>query len=279
MTKTIMIQGTCSNAGKSILTTALGRIFAQEGYKVAPFKAQNMTSNITIAGGEMGLAQFIQAQACKAVPDVTMNPVLLKPTGNASSQVFLLGKPEGVLSASKYHLEFKDKAWQAIVTSLQKLSREYEVLVIEGAGSPAEVNLKENDIVNMRVAKELNAPVLLVADIDRGGALASIVGTLELLEPDERELVKGLVINKFRGDFNLLKPALEFLENKTGKPVVGVIPYFTDINIPEEDSLGQKVAEPKHPLTTVTEEDFDSLAELVKKNINMTLIYKIMGLL
>jgi len=239
MAKTIMLQGTSSNVGKSVLTAALCRIFLQDGYYVAPFKAQNMALNsyITATGGEMGRAQVVQAEACKIEPSVCMNPILLKPTQHASSQVIVLGKPIGNISASKYHNQYKDKAWEIITQSLENLLKDYQILVIEGAGSPAEVNLKANDVVNMRVAKEIQAPVLLVADIDRGGALASIVGTLELLEPEERDLVKGLIINKFRGDINLLKPALDFLEEKTGKSVLGVIPYFEDIKIPEEDSV------------------------------------------
>lgn len=239
LAKTIMVQGTSSNVGKSILTAALCRIFLQDGYRVAPFKAQNMALNsfVTPAGGEMGRAQVVQAEACRIDPDVIMNPVLLKPTQQASSQIVVLGKPIGNLSATHYHNSYKDKAWEVITQSLEKLMADFQVLVIEGAGSPAEVNLKANDVVNMRVAREVNSPVLLVADIDRGGALASIVGTLELLEPEERALIKGLIINKFRGDLNLLKPALDFLEEKTGKPVIGVIPYFSDIKIPEEDSV------------------------------------------
>lgn len=239
MAKTIMLQGTGSHVGKSILTTALCRIFFQDGYSVAPFKGQNMALNsyVTADGGEMGRAQVIQAEACKIQPDVLMNPVLLKPTRDSASQVIVLGNPIGNLSASDYHIQYKDKAWQVIKDSLYKLNDSYEVLVIEGAGSPAEVNLKENDVVNMRVAKEIGAPVLLIADIDRGGALASVVGTLELLDQEERDLIKGIIINKFRGDINLLKPALDFLETKTGKPVVGVMPYFQGFRIPEEDSI------------------------------------------
>lgn len=239
MAKTIMLQGTSSSVGKSVLSSALCRIFLQDGYCVAPFKAQNMALNsfVTVDGGEMGRAQAVQAAACRITPQVTMNPVLLKPTEPALSQVIVLGKPIGNLSAVDYHHRFKNKAWQAITESLSDLMDKYEMLVIEGAGSPAEVNLKANDVVNMRVAKEIQAPVLLIADIDKGGALAAIVGTLELLEPEERELVKGLIINKFRGDIALLEPALDFLEQKTKKPVLGVIPYFTDIKIPEEDSV------------------------------------------
>ena len=239
MAKTIMLQGTGSHVGKSVLTTALCRIFFQDGYSVAPFKGQNMALNsyVTVDGGEMGGAQAIQAEACKIQPDVLMNPVLLKPTQDSASQVIVLGKPMGNLSAKDYHVQYKDKAWQVIKDSLYKLADNYQVLVIEGAGSPAEVNLKENDVVNMRVAKEIGAPVLLIADIDRGGALASVVGTLELLDQEERDLVKGIIINKFRGDINLLKPALDFLEAKTGKPVVGVMPYFQGFRIPEEDSI------------------------------------------
>ena len=164
-----------------------------------------------------------------------MNPVLFLP--GLCFKVIVLGKPMGNLSAKDYHVQYKDKAWQVIKDSLYKLADNYQVLVIEGAGSPAEVNLKENDVVNMRVAKEIGAPVLLIADIDRGGALASVVGTLELLDQEERDLVKGIIINKFRGDINLLKPALDFLEAKTGKPVVGVMPYFQGFRIPEEDSI------------------------------------------
>jgi len=239
MAKTIMLQGTSSSVGKSVLSAALCRIFVQDGFQVAPFKAQNMALNsfVTSTGGEMGRAQVVQAGACKIAPEVIMNPILLKPTQPAVSQVIVLGKPVGNLSASFYHNSFKEKAWKVITESLATLMLNYEILVIEGAGSPAEVNLKANDVVNMRVAKEIQAPVLLVADIDRGGALASIVGTLELLEPDERQLIKGLIINKFRGDINLLKPALDFLEQRTKIPVVGVIPYFTDFKIPEEDSV------------------------------------------
>lgn len=239
MAQSIMLQGTSSHVGKSILTTALCRIFLQDGYKVVPFKAQNMALNsyVTKTGGEMGRAQVAQAEAAGLEPMVEMNPVLLKPTGNSCSQVIVMGKPVGNMSASEYHAGYSLKALGVVQGCLEKLADEFEVLVIEGAGSPAEVNLKANDIVNMRVARLINAPVLLIADIDRGGALASVVGTLELLEPEERELVKGIIINKFRGDITLLQPALEFLEKKTGKPVVGVVPHLGDLGIDDEDSV------------------------------------------
>ena len=239
MAKSIMLQGTSSHVGKSILTTALCRIFLQDGYRVVPFKAQNMALNsyVTKTGGEMGRAQVAQAEAAGLAPMVEMNPVLLKPTGNSRSQVVVMGRPVGNMSAAEYHAGYSLKALGIVKECLQKLSDDFEVVVIEGAGSPAEVNLKANDIVNMRVAKMITAPVLLIADIDRGGALASVVGTLELLEPDERELVKGIIINKFRGDIKLLEPALTFLEQKTGKPVVGVIPHLSDLGIDDEDSV------------------------------------------
>lgn len=239
MAKSIMLQGTSSHVGKSILTTALCRIFLQDGLRVAPFKAQNMALNsyVTADGGEMGRAQVAQAEAAGLDPIVEMNPVLLKPSGNSTSQVILLGRPIGVMSAKEYHTGYSLKALDAVKKSLAKLDSQFDVVVIEGAGSPAEVNLKANDIVNMRVAKLAEAPVLLVADIDRGGALASVVGTLELLEPEERDLVQGIVINKFRGDIELLRPALTFLEEKTKKPVLGVIPHITDLGIDDEDSV------------------------------------------
>jgi adenosylcobyric acid synthase len=239
MGKTIMLQGTSSHVGKSILTTALCRIFWQDGWSVAPFKAQNMALNsyVTRTGAEMGRAQVAQAEAAGLEPMVEMNPVLLKPTGNACSQVILMGKPIGNMTAQEYHTGYSLKALQTVEDCLDRLTSEYDAVVIEGAGSPAEVNLKANDIVNMRVAKMAQAPVLLVADIDRGGALAAVVGTLELLEPDERDLVAGLIINKFRGDIKLLQPALDFLEAKTGKPVLGVIPHLEQLGIDDEDSV------------------------------------------
>lgn len=239
MAKTIMLQGTSSHVGKSIITTALCRIFLQDGYKVVPFKAQNMALNsyVTKTGGEMGRAQVAQAEAAGLEPMVEMNPVLLKPTGNSSSQVIVLGRPVGNMSAKEYHAGYSRELVGVIGASLDKLKRDYEVVVIEGAGSPAEVNLKANDIVNMRIAKMAAAPVLLIADIDRGGALASIVGTLELLDPDERDMVKGIIINKFRGDIRLLEPALDFITQKTGKPVVGVVNHISELGIDDEDSV------------------------------------------
>ena len=234
-----MLMGTSSHVGKSIITTALCRIFRQQGRKVAPFKAQNMALNsyVTREGLEMGRAQVAQAEAAGLEPEVDMNPVLLKPTGHASSQVVLNGRPLGNMSAREYHTGYSLQAFGAVKEALARLQAMYDTLVIEGAGSPAEVNLKANDIVNMRVAKYLQAPVLLIADIDRGGALAALVGTLELLDADERALVKGLVINKFRGDVSLLTPALDFLEEKTGKPVLGVVPHIEDLGIDDEDSV------------------------------------------
>ena len=271
MAEYIMFQGTSSHVGKSILTTALCRIFFRENIKVAPFKAQNMALNsfVTADGLEMGRAQVAQAEAAGILPRVEMNPVLLKPTGNSTSQVIINGKPVGVMSAADYHKDFALKAFDAVKIALQKLSAEFEMIVIEGAGSPAEINLKSHDIVNMRVAKYLNAPVILVADIDRGGALASIVGTLELLDDDERDLVKGIVINKFRGDVNLFLPAVDFLENKTNKPVLGIIPYIEKIGIDDEDSVSlddkiSKTAEIKIAVVRLNKisnfTDFDSLA-------------------
>ena len=239
MANYIMIQGTSSHVGKSILTTALCRIFFQNDLKVTPFKAQNMALNsfVTKFGLEMGRAQVAQAEAAMLEPDVDMKPVLLKPTGNSTSQVIINGKPVGNMSAKEYHQGYSLIAFKAVTSALERLDKNFDIIVIEGAGSPAEVNLRANDIVNMRVAKYLNAPVILVADIDRGGSLAALVGTLELLEEDERELVKGLVINKFRGDIDLFKPAVEFLEKKTGKPVLGVLPFIEKIGIDDEDSV------------------------------------------
>ena len=234
-----MFQGTSSDVGKSILTTALCRIFHRRGLKVAPFKAQNMALNsyVTKWGDEIGRAQVAQAEAAGIDPIVQMNPVLLKPTGNQSSQVVLMGKPVGVFSAQEYHTKYSLTALDKVKESLNFLDTNFDVIVVEGAGSPAEVNLKANDIVNMRVARMANIPVMLVADIDRGGAIASIVGTLELLEPEERDLVKGIIINKFRGDIKLLEPALTFIEEKTGKKVVGVVPSIDKLDIDEEDSV------------------------------------------
>ncbi|ORT99538.1 Cobyric acid synthase [Anaerovibrio sp. JC8] len=239
MAKKIMCMGTSSHVGKSILTTALCRIFYRQGQMVVPFKAQNMALNsyVTRDGDEMGRAQVAQAEAAGLEPMVDMNPVLLKPTGNSCSQVVIMGKPVGNMSAREYHQGYSLKAFGAVKEALGRLDRDFDTIVIEGAGSPAEINLKANDIVNMRVAKYLNAPVLLIADIDRGGALASLVGTLELLDEEERALVKGLVINKFRGDVTLLTPAIEFLEEKTGKPVLGVVPHIERMGIDDEDSV------------------------------------------
>lgn len=239
MAKYVMFQGTSSHVGKSILTAAICRILFQDGVKVAPFKAQNMALNsyVTKDGKEMGRAQVVQAEAAGLEPEIEMNPVLLKPTSNEASQVVVMGKPLTDMTAGDYHKGRSLLLWDKVVSALEVLDKKYEAVVIEGAGSPAEVNLKKNDIVNMKVACHLKAPVLLIADIDRGGALASLVGTLELLEPEERDLVKGLIINKFYGDNSLLAPAVDFLEKKTGKPVLGIIPHIRNIGIDDEDSV------------------------------------------
>ena len=236
MAKAIMIQGTMSNVGKSLICTALCRIFTQDGYKVAPFKSQNMALNsyITADGMEMGRAQVVQAEAAGKQPDVCMNPILLKPTNDNGSQVIVMGKSIGNMRAAEYYKN-KRSFIPYITEAYKKLDDENDIIVIEGAGSPVEINLKENDIVNMGLAKLLRSPVLLVGDIDRGGVFAQLVGTMELLEAEERNYVKGIIINKFRGDVNLLTPGIKTLEEHCKKPVFGVVPHI-ECDIDDEDS-------------------------------------------
>jgi adenosylcobyric acid synthase len=236
--KTIMIQGTASSVGKSIIVAALCRIFKQDGHKLAPFKAQNRALNsfVTTGGGEIGRAQVVQAEAAGIAPTVDMNPVLLKPTADTGCQVIIMGKVARNISARDYY-QYTPGLLETVKAALGRLRSEYEIVVIEGAGSPAEINLREQEIVNMRIAKLSKSPVLLVGDIDRGGVYASLIGTLELLEQDERDLVKGFIINKFRGDVTLLKSANDSLEKRSGKPLLGVVPYFRDIRIAQEDSV------------------------------------------
>lgn len=240
MAKVIMVQGTMSNAGKSFLVAGLCRIFKQDGYRVAPFKSQNMALNsyITSEGLEMGRAQVMQAEAAGITPMVCMNPILLKPTNNVGSQVIVNGEVLGNMSARDY-FAYKKKLIPDIKRAFRKLEEYADIIVIEGAGSPAEINLKENDIVNMGMAQMVNAPVLLVGDIDRGGVFAQLLGTLMLLTDEEKARVKGLIINKFRGDKTILDPGIAMLEERGGVPVVGVVPY-RQLSLEDEDSLTER---------------------------------------
>ncbi len=240
MAKNIMIQGTMSNAGKSLLAAGLCRIFKQDGYKVAPFKSQNMALNsfITADGGEMGRAQVVQAEAAGIKPDVRMNPILLKPTTDVGSQVIVNGHVKGNMKAMEYYCR-KHEFVPDIMRAYNSLADEYDIIVIEGAGSPAEINLKQEDIVNMGLAEMVDAPVLLVGDIDRGGVFAQLYGTVALLEQNERDRIKGTIVNKFRGDRKILEPGIKILEELCKVPVAGVIPYV-HVDIDDEDSLSER---------------------------------------
>ena len=240
--KPIMIQGTMSNVGKSLLCAALCRIFRQDSYRVAPFKSQNMALNsyITDEGLEMGRAQVVQAEAAGIKPSVLMNPVLLKPTTDIGSQVIVKGEVRSNMSASEY-FKYKKQLVPEIMSAYDRLASEYDIIVIEGAGSPAEINLKEDDIVNMGFAKMVDAPVLLVGDIDRGGVFAQLYGTAALLEPEERARIKATVINKFRGDVSILAPGLDMLAKLVKVPCAGVVPYM-DVDVDDEDSLSRRLS-------------------------------------
>ena len=237
----IMVQGTMSGVGKSLLCTALCRIFAQDGYRTAPFKSQNMALNsyVTRDGLEMGRAQVVQAQAAGVEPDVRMNPILLKPSSDTGSQVILKGEILGQMSAVEYFRQ-KRSLIPDILSAYESLAAQHDIIVIEGAGSPAEINLKADDIVNMGLAELVDAPVLLAGDIDRGGVFAQLYGTVALLESQERARIRGLIINKFRGDEALLRPGLTMLEEKTGLPVLGVVPYLP-VDLDDEDSLAPRL--------------------------------------
>lgn len=240
---TLMVQGTTSDAGKSTLVTALCRWLVRQGVAVAPFKPQNMALNsaVTAEGGEIGRAQAVQAQAANLAPHTDMNPVLLKPNSDTGSQVIIHGRAVTSMNAVAYH-DYKAIAMRAVLASHTRLSEAYSVVMVEGAGSPAEINLRANDIANMGFAEAVDCPVLLIADINRGGVFAHLVGTLELLSPSEQARVKGFIINRFRGDIALLQPGLDWLEARTGKPVVGVLPYVMDLHLEAEDGIDQRQA-------------------------------------
>jgi len=235
---TLMVQGTTSDAGKSTLVTALCRWLWRQGVSVAPFKPQNMALNsaVTAEGGEIGRAQAVQAQAAGLAPHTDMNPVLLKPNSDIGAQVIIHGRAVSNMDAVAYH-DYKRVAMKAVLTSHQRLSEAYRVVMVEGAGSPAEINLRANDVANMGFAEAVDCPVILIADIDKGGVFAHLVGTLELLSPSEQARIKGFVINRFRGDIALLQPGLDWLEQRTGKPVLGVLPYLMDFHLEAEDAI------------------------------------------
>ncbi|MET0378083.1 MAG: cobyric acid synthase [Spongiibacteraceae bacterium] len=238
MTKTLMVQGTTSDAGKSTLVTGICRALARRNIRVVPFKPQNMALNsaVTVDGGEIGRAQAVQAAACFLDPHTDMNPVLLKPNTDIGAQIIIHGKAVTSMNARSYH-EYKTTAMTAVLESYQRLSAQYDCIVVEGAGSPAEINLRDRDIANMGFAEAVDCPVILIADIDRGGVFAHLVGTLELLSASERNRVKGFVINRFRGDISLLQPGLDWLEEYTKIPVLGVLPYLMDWHLEAEDAI------------------------------------------
>ena len=273
MAKAIMIQGTASGVGKTILTLALCRIFAQDGCRVAPFKAQNMTQNTYTAknGDEIATSQWLQALAAGIEPTSDISPVILKPSSEGTD-IVVDGKPYGKVNIDNYRQMKKDLA-NIVSDSYNRLSSEYDIIVIEGAGSPVELNLKQNDIVNMGMAKMAKAPVLLVSDIDRGGAFAALFGTINLLDEEECGYVKATIVNRFRGDVSGFKDGVKILENITGLPVAGVIP-FTHINLPEEDDLGgSKIVKP----STNFNQEFDQIAENVRKSLDIKLVYEILN--
>ena len=247
--RAIMVLGTASHVGKSLLTAALCRIFVQQGYRVAPFKSQNMSLNsaVTPEGLEIGRAQALQAEAAGIAPSVHMNPILLKPCGDMSSQVVVRGKIWGRLSASDYHLRRVEELLPLVTESYETLAAQHDIIILEGAGSPAEINLKQHDIVNMRMAELADAACLLVGDIDRGGVFASLLGTVTLLDPHEQARIRGFLINKFRGDVSLLTPGLCMMEERLGKPCLGVVPYLPNLTLDEEDSLGLPPANEEQP--------------------------------
>src|ERR1700728_2374297 len=240
--RALMILGTASHVGKSLLTAGLGRIFSDGGVSVAPFKAQNMSLNsaATPDGHEIGRAQALQAEACRVIPCAEMNPVLIKPSSDTASQVVLLGRVWGQVTASDYHLRRVEDLFPAVLESYSALAARHDLMLLEGAGSPAEINLRKHDIVNMRMAHAAGAACLLVGDIDRGGVFASLLGTMELLEPEDRARIRGFAINKFRGDVKLLRPGVETMEQRMGIPCAGVVPYLRDLGLEEEDGVAME---------------------------------------
>lgn len=245
---TLMVQGTTSDAGKSTLVAGLCRVLKRRGVAVAPFKPQNMALNsaVTAEGGEIGRAQAVQAQACGLAPHIDMNPVLLKPCSDTGAQVIIHGQAVANMEAGRYH-DYKAIAWQAVADSHARLSARYRAVLVEGAGSPAEINLRDRDIANMGFAERVDCPVILIADIDKGGVFAHLVGTLELLSPSEQARIQGFVINRFRGDIALLQPGLDWLEARTGKPVLGVLPYLHGLHLEAEDGIDREADGDKSP--------------------------------
>jgi adenosylcobyric acid synthase len=278
--KLIMVQGTTSGAGKSTIVIGLCRLFSDQGYKVAPFKAQNMSSNFftTARGPKMALVQAIQAVAARKEPDSGMNPILLKPLGEYRSTVFLNGRFYCEMYAKEYYEKFvMQQGFSIVLKALNNLRSENDVIIIEGAGSPSEINIAKYDIANMLLAQEVKAPVIIVADIERGGCFASIVGTMQLLKSPHREIVKGFLINKFRGDITLLTPAIKEVQKMTKKRILGIIPKI-EFNLPEEDSLIGGVVDKAEVPQESWNWQIDLVAKAIKGSIDMGRVSKVVGL-